>query len=107
MLQLPHLFYRLSFMNMWITSIKLTLLGTSKILSFGKLMSAYLHHVLYYFLHSSGRILVFYGVRVHLLYLFSPGSGQMMDPIDTILRPVVLERKGVKNNVNRLFGKYQ
>ena len=42
------------------------------------------------------RILVFYGVCTHLLCLFSPGSGQMMDTMDIVLGPVVLERKGEK-----------
>ena len=58
-------------------------------------------------LHVSSRMFVFNGICVHLLCLFSLGSGQMMDTMDTILEAVVLGTKGVKNNVNRLFGKYQ
>ena len=48
-------------------------------------------------LHCSGRILVFYGVCTHLLCLFSPGSGQMMDAMDIVLGPVVPKRKEAKN----------
>ena len=51
-------------------------------------------------LHCSGRILVFYGVCTHLLCLFSPGSGQMMDTMDTVLGQVVPEQKEVKNSKN-------
>ena len=48
-------------------------------------------------LYCSGRILVFYGVCTHLLCLFSPGSGQIIDIMDIVLGPVASERKGVKN----------
>ena len=55
-------------------------------------------------LYCSGRILVFYGVCTHHLCLFSQGSGQMMDKMDTFLGPVVLERKEGKNEPKQLLG---